>query len=134
MTGRKTTLTEADRAQKQQASRTHGMYALENRGEAALDPEGRTRLQELRELFESEPGRVEYRKELAAHIALMLELGFSSVRETAERGGNIWKSSPVGRMGTYLNSLIRLIDGWPKDKGELIDVTELLRGGKNGND
>lgn len=102
-------------AQRRGAARTHGAYALEHRGESALEPGQKTRLQELKEQFMSEPGRVEYRRDLAAFLALIVELGGSDIRKIAESGGNIWQSSPISRMGTYLNSLIRLLDNWPND-------------------
>jgi hypothetical protein len=108
-------------------SRKHGIYALELRGENSLAPAQRSRLQELKEQFNSEPGRVEYRQELAAFLAMMLELGFSSIREIAEKGGSIWESPPVARMGVYLNALIRLLDGWPKEGGGP-NILDVLRG------
>ena len=105
----------------------HGMLAVEYRGDAALSETGRTRLQELREQFMSEPGRVEYRQELAAHIALILELGWSHMREITENGGAIWESAPIARMGTYLNTLARLLDSWPKESKPQ-DITSILEG------
>jgi hypothetical protein len=120
-------------AQRQAASRKHGAYALERRGEGALQPVQRTRLQELKEQLASEPGRLEYRRELAAFLAMIVELGGANIREIAEAGGNIWDSSPVSRLGVYLNSLIRLLDGWPKEEGERYDITDILRG-KDGKD
>ncbi len=117
--------------QQQKASITHGIYALQNTGESSLQPAQRSRLQELKEQFNSEPGRTEYRQELAAHIAMMLELGFSEVRRVVENGKSIWDSPPVARMGVYLNSLIRLLDGWPKEGSGAIDITELLKGKAN---
>jgi hypothetical protein len=95
-----------------------------------LTPAGRSRLIELKEQFMTEPGRVEYRQELAAHIALMLEIGFGNVREVAEAGGSIWTSSPVKGMGCYLNTLVRLLDGWPKEQA-LQDITTILQGGND---
>jgi hypothetical protein len=124
---RKTQLTPKDRAQKSAAGFKHGMYVLRDRGELALAPDGKSRLIELKEQFMSEPGRIEYRQELAAHIALMLEIGFSNVREVAEAGESIWTSSPIKSMGCYLNTLVRLLDGWPKDRA-IMDITTILRG------
>ena len=125
---RKTVLTDKDRAQKSAAGFKHGMYVIERRGEEGLTALGRSRLQELKEQFMSEPGRVEYRQELAAHIALILEVGFSNLRDVADAGQSIWESTPIQRMGIYLNSLIRLLDAWPKDKA-ILDITAMLKGG-----
>ncbi len=120
-------LTPKDHEQKRQAARKHGAYALERRGEIALEPVQLTRLQELKQQFMTEPGRLEYRRDLAAFLAMIVELGGSNIRDIAEGGGNIWTSSPIARLGTYLNSLIRLLDSWPKDERPA-DITTLLSG------
>jgi hypothetical protein len=115
----------------QQANRSHGMYAYQKRGEDALEPIQLSRYQELKTLFDSEPGRVEYRKDLAAHVAMILELGFANLRELAESNQTIWDKPPIRAMGTYLNTFVRLLDGWPKDAGDPQDITDILRGGKD---
>lgn len=117
-------------AQSKKAGITHGIYALQNTGESSLEPAQRSRLQELKDQFASEPGRVEYRRELASFLAMMLELGMSNIRDVAEKGGNIWESPPVARMGVYLNALIRLLDGWPKEAGNQ-NIIDLLKGKQN---
>jgi hypothetical protein len=109
-------LSKARRKSIHQADYKHGLYVVRDRDEAALTPAGRSRLQELRDQFMTEPGRIEYRQDLAAHIALMLEVGFSYIREVAEKGGVVWDTPPVKSMGTYLNTLCRLLDGWPKEQ------------------
>jgi hypothetical protein len=47
---------------------------------------------------------------------MMLRLGFSDIGKLAKQGFPVWKSPPVARMGTYVNALIRLLDGWPSEK------------------
>ena len=113
-------------AQRRKASRKHAAYALERRGESSLEPVQRTRLQELKEQLATDPGRLEYRRELAAFLALIVELGGASIREIADRGGNVWESSPISRLGIYLNSLIRLLDGWPKEDGGRVSAAQVL--------
>ena len=110
-----------DREQQRQAgmkSKRHGIYSFRDQGEDALGNNKRSRYIELREQFKSDPGRVEYRQHLAVHIAMMIELGFDELRRVVETGGSIWTSPPTKRMATYLNSLIRLLDGFPKVKGD----------------
>lgn len=123
----KNTMTDKARKQRIEAPFKNGMYVLRDRGESALSPVGKSRMQELKELFSTESGRLEYRRDLAVLLALMLDIGFDNIREIADRKGNIWESSPTSRMGVYLNSLMRLIDGWPKDKG-FEDITTILKG------
>lgn len=117
----------ASQAQREQAPVKHGMYVLERHGESALSKTGRSRLQELQELFRSAPGRAEYREQLAAFMALMVEMGKSHIQEQAEGGGDIWTSSPVSRLPTYVNGLIKLMDNWPKDDNSM-DITDILSG------
>lgn len=113
------------------AAKKHGMYSFRRRGEEALTVYQQGRYAELKRQFDSEPGRVEYRKELAVHVAMMLEIGFWNLREIVEKGGDIWTSPPIRVMGTYLNSLQRLLDGWPKER-VIQDITDLLAGDEQG--
>ncbi len=58
---------------------------------------------------------------------MICDLGFGHLREIAEKGGDtrlIWESGVIGRLGTYINSLARLLDGFPKESGgmNIIDV------------
>ena len=125
--------TEAKKRQREEAPVKHGMYVLERHGESALTPGGRSRLQELQELFRSAPGRAEYREQLAAFLALMVEMAQSHIRAEAEEGKDIWTLSPVSRLPTYVNGLIKLLDNWPKDDNTQ-DITDLLKGGNHGED
>jgi hypothetical protein len=58
----------------------------------------------------------------------MLEVGFSHLHQVTEAGGALWEAPPIKTMGTYLNTLVRLLDGWPKDKSGMQDITAMLRG------
>ncbi|MFZ2096384.1 MAG: hypothetical protein WAV05_07070 [Anaerolineales bacterium] len=105
----------------------HRQNAFENRGPDALTTPQRAYYLEIREKFRSAPARLEYREELAAALAMLCELGFSDIREKAEKGADIWQSGVVSRLGTYINSLCRLLDNWPKDTGEAKNVIDLLK-------
>ena len=101
--------------QRQQAARKHGIFAFMDRGEEALEPVQRSRYIELREQLENHEGREDYRIELAVHIAMIWELAVAEMRKLTEEGKTIWTSNPVRFAGTYLNTLIRLLDSFPKD-------------------
>ena len=111
-----------------QAGKEHGIYAFRDRGPAALDDDQRTVYIQLRDQFKSDPGRLEYREHLAAHLGMMLELGFSNIQTLAEQGRPIWESPPVARMGVYMNALIRLIDSWPKDQNKPKNIFDIMQG------
>ncbi len=106
----------------------HGVYSFRDRGQDALTDPQKSRYVELKQLFDSEPGRLEYRGELTAHLAMMVDMAFSDIRKQAEAGRSIWTSAPTARLGTYVNALIRLLDNWPKDKPGHANVIEMLRG------
>jgi len=115
-------------------NKTHGIYSFQTRGPDALGPQERSYFLQIRDKFNAEPGRLEYRKDLAAMLATMLELGFADLRYKAERGYPIWTSPPVQRMGTYVNALIRLMDGWPKDQDQNKNILDLMNNGVNDNE
>jgi len=105
----------------------HRQNAFENRGLDALTTPQRAYYMEIRDRFHTSPGRLEYREELAACLAMLCELGFSDIRENAEKGADIWQSGVVSRLGTYINALCRLLDNWPKDAGEPRNVIDVLK-------
>ena len=117
-----------------EASTKHGIYRFRDQGEDGLLPDKISRYQELKGQFDTEPGRLEFRKELAVHLATMLELGFYDLRNLAESGKSIWEAPPIARMGTYLNSLVRLLDGWPKEDGGAKNIIDVLRGDQDATD
>lgn len=121
-------LTKDELKQRQNAGKSHGLYSFRDRGVEALDNDKRSVYIQLREQFKSEPGRLQYREDLAAHIAMMLELGFSTIRAQAEKGYPVWNSPPVARMGTYINAVIRLIDSWPKENKDNQNILDLMNG------
>ena len=110
--------------------KTHGINAFEKRGTVTLDADKRSVYIQLRDQFRSEPGRLEYREQLAAQLAMMLDLAFADMRKLAEQGRSIWTSPPVARMGVYTNALIRLIDGWPKDQNRQTNILDIMNGAK----
>lgn len=123
----------AELEQRREAGRgnkKHGQFALEASGLESLDPQGITRLTELRALMETAPGRLEVRVELAARFALLLEMGFEHMRRQAENGEDIWDAGPIKHMSTYANTLTRLMNTHPQAIDEAIDVTEMVKEAK----
>jgi hypothetical protein len=111
----------------------HRINAFENRGSDALQPYQRAYLIELRNRFETEPGRLEYRKDLAVALAMICDMGFGHLREIAEKGGDIrliWEGGVISRLGTYINTLARLLDNWPKESSGK-NIIDVLKGGED---
>ena len=111
-------------------SEKHGMFALADRGRAALDPAEVQRLDELRELMVTQPGRLKVRQELAARVALIVDRGSawldSSSEEHYAKG-----TGPLKYLGVYSGLLARLLDNWPNPIEGARDVTELVRGSED---
>jgi hypothetical protein len=115
-----------------QANVTHRVNAFEARGEAALAPTQKEYLAELREMVRTQPGRLEIREELAAALMLICQLGFSHMRENAEKGQDIWESGVIGRLATYINALRMLLDNWPEDDKGRQNIIDIMKGKVNG--
>ena len=110
-----------------EAGRKHGIDAMIARGSESLPRKKRSRYAELRELAESNPGREEYRIELLAHLMMLLDLGWSELIKIADDGGNVYTSPVVARMGTFVNTTVRLLDSFPKAERDSVleDVSRI---------
>jgi hypothetical protein len=102
-------------AQRQQASRSHGIFAFRKRGEDALNPSQVDRLADLRALLQNEPGRTELRCELTARMAMICHLGFVHLERQAEAGNEIWEGGVIHRLATYVSETRRLLDSFDQD-------------------
>ena len=113
-------------SQRQQASRSHGIFAFQKRGEDALEPSQIDRLNDLRLLLQNEPGRTELRCELTARMALICYLGFAHLESQAEAGCDIWEGGIIHRLSTYVAETRRLLDSFEQDVPENT-AAELIR-------
>lgn len=107
---------------------THGIYAFADRGEETLTPVRYEYLKELKAKLATNEGRLEYRVELAAAIALICEMGFSQLQEEIREGKNIWDGGVIRILGSYANSLQRMLDNWPPDMEKPKNIIDALRG------
>jgi hypothetical protein len=111
-----------------QFKQTHGIKAFEDRGEKALTPERHLYLKELKARLATSEGRKEARVDLAAAIALICELGFSQLREDVEAGKDIWSGGVIKILGSYQNTLQRMLATWPADEEKPKNIIDALRG------
>jgi hypothetical protein len=130
---RKKTLTEADRRQKQQASRTHGLYAVRDRGEAAMTNPQRSRLQEIKEQLESAEGIRQMMQERTANAILLVELATSYVADEHKAGIPLDEIKVLKALPAFMNTAHRqirdLLDVMPADvveSAELARIKEVL--------
>lgn len=103
----------------------HGIDSFAAHGDGRLQARQITRLSELRQLVESEPGRMDLRKELTARTMLIVELGYAHLRQQAEKGEDIWAGGVIRRLASYIAETRRLLDSFPGE-GRYID-TELIK-------
>lgn len=117
-------MSEAVLVQRQQASSKHLVHSFERRGTEALDPQRINRLDELRQMLSDAPGRVALRRELAARMILISEMGFAHLKQQAENGENFWESGVIRRLGSYVAESRRLLDSFEDDtiRGTAADI------------
>jgi hypothetical protein len=100
---------EAEIEQRQRAAKKHGAYALKERGENSLEPSGRTRLIELREIVQEREGIMSVLKEKAADGVLLFELVQSYVASEVKKGIPITEIPAVKYLPAYFNSMERAL-------------------------
>jgi hypothetical protein len=93
--------------QRQKAARKHGAYAFLGRGEAALEPVQRSRLQELREQVQTKDGIVEILQDRAANAVMMVEVVTSYIASQIEAGKTLEKIDVLGKLPAFMNSAQR---------------------------
>ena len=111
-----------------QHSRSHGIYAIEARGEAALDDVGALEYRELRQALRDPQIREEIKLELVARLVVMMRAGFDQMGVVAERGGDPFGAPVVGRLGSYMNLLARLLGSFPVNRPDsLADEVDRIK-------
>lgn len=99
------------------SGKTHGLHAVQERGPAALTIEvEQMRYRELREALRQPAAREEIKLELMARLTTMMRVGFSEMESMAQQGRDPFGAPVVGRLGTYLNLLARLLNSFPQAK------------------
>jgi hypothetical protein len=118
-------------------SKRHGAYAFRDRGEAALEPSGRTRLAELREYVKDRGGVLELIQEKAADCVLIFEIVQSHVAREVKNGVPLDQIPALRSLPAFMNSMNRaltaLITLMPKD-GETLDAGMVLDAVRKGKD
>jgi hypothetical protein len=125
-------LSDAEIEQRRQAGyskKTHGAYAFQDRGEAALEPTGRTRLMELREHVRSRDGVLDLLQQKAADSVLIFELVQSYVAEEVREGKPLDEIKALKALPAFMNSMQRaltsLISLMPDDK-DLLNLSDAI--------
>ena len=121
--------TEAEIEQRQIASKTHGAYAFERRGEVALNKPGRSRLQELKDQVQNREGVLALMQERAANAVMMVELITSYVAKEHKEGKQLSRIGALGRLPAFMNTAQRalkdLLAVLPDDE-RVLDIGESI--------
>jgi hypothetical protein len=136
---RKKTLTEADRRQKQQASRTHGVFAVRDRGQEAMTSAQRSRYAELQEQFLTRGGVVDAMRDQAVNSLLLAEIAQSYIVGEHKAGVPLDEIPLLRSIPAFWNSAGRALksylDNLPDDS-KILDLAEHVSRAMddNGND
>jgi hypothetical protein len=117
----------------------HGAYAFRDHGEQALEPSGRTRLAELREIVQDKQGLLELMQEKAADSVLLFEIVQSYVAREVKNGVPLAEIPALKTLPAFANTMQRsLANLWaimPGDgagtKAELIHIQEVVNAHKD---
>ena len=136
--GTREVMSEAELKQRSEAAMkntTHGAYAFRDRGEAALEASGRTRLSELREIVKEREGLIQIMAEKTADSILLFEIVQSYVAGEVKAGKPLSEIPVLKSLPAFMNSMQRalsaLISLMPRD-GDLLDADVVLRAVKDG--
>jgi len=122
-------LNEAELQQRQNAARSHGVFALRDRGEAALDEAGRSRYAELKGQVNTRSGALELLKEHAAREILMFEIAMSYIASKKDEGVDLGDIAIYTRLPAFMNTASRTIKdliGLLPDDRDVIDEVKIL--------
>ena len=118
-------VSDAQRKQRQQAAKTHGIFSFEERGPDALEPSEVASLQELRDMIDTPEGEREVVTEVKARLVIIVRKVFNDMAQL-EKDPKWWDAGVVGRGGTYLAELRRWLIAFPSERGEAKNITEAL--------
>ena len=118
--------TDEDRRKGGESTIKHGIYAIENRGAASLGDTEQMTYRELREALRQPKVREEIKRELMARLTTMMRVGFSEMERLSEQGRDVFEAPVIGRLGTYLNLLARLLGSYPPQQRDTL-AEEILR-------
>jgi hypothetical protein len=108
----------------------HGAFSFRARGEKALEPAERSRLQELKETVHTRDGALSLMQERAANAIMLVEILTAYAAKEHAAGTPIENIKVLGYLPAYMNTCQRmlkdLLQHMPKDDSlGVIDLEEL---------
>lgn len=115
--------------QRQEAAKTHGVYAFRDRGEVALEQPQRSRLEELKDQVRDRTGVLQLMKERAANSVMMVELITSHIAREVKSGIPLSDIPAIRALPAFMNTanraLAQLYSVLPDDK-DILDIGETI--------
>src|SRR4030042_3187348 len=85
----------------------HGAYSFRDQGEKALEPAGRSRLVELREIVQDKQGLLELMQEKAADAVMLFEIVQSYVASQYKAGRPLESIPVMDKLPAFANTMQR---------------------------
>jgi hypothetical protein len=124
------------RSEAGQASKVHGAYAYQARGDQALEPNKRGRLAELAELASDRAGLISLLQERVTRSIMMCEIIESYIVQEKQLGKSLADIPILGKLPAYQNSAQRaiasLVSLLPKSNEDALDAKNILEAVKRG--
>ena len=115
--------TDAEIEQRQEAAKTHGVFAFRDRGPSALEPTQRGKYAELQEQLSTRPGTIEALREQAAQTMLLAQIAQSYVVTEYKAGRSLDSIALLRALPAFWNSANRCLktylDVLPNDENIL---------------
>jgi len=111
----------------------HGVYATKT-----MTPERRSMRAELAEQLDTRAGVIDALKGAAIDTYTLAQVAQAYVIQKQAEGAELDNIALLGRLPAFWNSAGRalkaLLDAMPKDAENVLDITDLLKGGNHGED
>jgi len=132
-------MTDAALRQRQNASKTHGTYAVRDRGQEAMTPTQRSKRAELIEQFETREGVVMALRDQAVDTLILAQIAQSYCVSQTQAGKPLDKIALLRSLPAFWNSAGRALKNYLDtipDDSKIYDLAEHVQRamGDNGND
>jgi hypothetical protein len=104
--------TDAEIEQRQEAAKTHGVFAFRDRGPDALQPTQRGKYAELQEQLSTRPGVIDALREQAVQTMLLAFIAQSYVVEQRNRGKSMDDIALLRSLPAFWNSANRCLKAY----------------------
>lgn len=110
--GKKDQMSEAELAQRHEASRKHGVYAIQQHGETAMTEDQRSVRNELLDQVKTKEGAIDVLREMAIDALLLSKVAQDAVIQEHDKGKPLGEIPLVARLPQFQNSAARILTAY----------------------